>query len=278
MRPSLLFLPTTLFTLTNSLAIEKRHTRAWPASIRSFYSAVYDRLSTLPPETLSTLTSATCNIANPSMPTIPNLPPVTEGLTLYHVAVGRGTQNYTCNPTDPNAIPVAAGAKATLYNTTCMSCLAPVAMSKLAASALAMPTPQGETPLFPAQAFVSGQHYFTGPAPTFNLHTNTHNYGIQFASLLSKVPVPENMIVPGQNVGKDGSRPVPWLKLSSANALSDTAPGVLQQALGSDASPVKELYRVNTAGGSPPKTCDGLAKNFEVEYAAEYWFWGSTGS
>ncbi|KAL8653263.1 MAG: hypothetical protein Q9226_003920 [Calogaya cf. arnoldii] len=278
MRSSLLLLPTTLFTLTISLAIEKRHNRAWPESIRSFYTAVSNRLSTLPPKTLSSITSSSCNIGNPSMPTIPNLPPVTEGLTLYHVSIGRGTQNYTCNPKDPNSIPVAAGASATLYNTTCMSCLAPLAMAQLPGSALSMPTPKGNDQLFPAQAFVSGKHYFTGPAPTFNLHTNAHNYGIQFAALLSKVPVPEKMIKPGQNVGKDGSKPVPWLKLSSTNALSDTAPGVRQQALASDGSPVQEIYRVNTAGGSPPKTCDGMKKEFEVEYAAEYWFWGTTRS
>ncbi|KAL8841239.1 MAG: hypothetical protein Q9205_004298 [Flavoplaca limonia] len=275
MRASLfLLLPTTLFTLTTSLAIEKRHNHAWPKSIRSFYTAVSNRLSTIAPDTLSSLTSATCNIGNPSMPTIPDLPPVTQGLTLYHVAIGRGTQNYTCDPKDPNSIPVAAGASATLYNTTCMSSIAPLAMAQLTGSALSMPTPKGNERLFPAQAFVSGQHYFTGPAPTFNLHTNSHNYGIQFAGLLNKVPVPEQMIQPDQNVGKDGSKPVPWLKLSSSNALSDTAPGVAQQALSSDGSPVEEIYRVNTAGGSPPKTCDGMKKDFEVEYAAEYWFWG----
>ncbi len=168
MRASLfLLLPTTLFTLTTSLAIEKRHNHAWPKSIRSFYTAVSNRLSTIAPDTLSSLTSATCNIGNPSMPTIPNLPPVTEGLTLYHVAIGRGTQNYTCDPKDPNSIPVAAGASATLYNTTCMSSIAPLAMAQLTGSALSMPTPKGNDRLFPAQAFVSGQHYFTGPAPTF---------------------------------------------------------------------------------------------------------------
>ncbi|KAL8997100.1 MAG: hypothetical protein Q9169_003536 [Polycauliona sp. 2 TL-2023] len=274
MRSSLLILlPTTLSTLSTSLVIEKRHHRAWPEAIRSFYTAISDRLSSLPPKTMSSLTSASCNVASPSMPTIPDLPPVGEGLTLYHVAVGRGTQNYTCDPKDPNSIPVAAGASATLYNTTCMSCIAPLAMAQVPGSALSLPTPKGNDQLFPAQAFVSGQHYFTGPAPTFNLHTNTHNYGIQFAGLLAKVPVPEKMIKPDQNVGKDGSKPVPWLKLSSANSLADSAPGVGQKALGSDGSPVQEIYRVNTAGGSPPKTCDGMKKDFEVEYAAEYWFW-----
>lgn len=37
---------------------------------------------------------------------------------------------------------------------------------------------------------------------------------------------------------------------------------------------VKEIYRVNTAGGNPPKTCDGMPTTFEIQYAAEYWFYG----
>ncbi|KAL8804882.1 MAG: hypothetical protein Q9182_002284 [Xanthomendoza sp. 2 TL-2023] len=268
MKPSLLLAFSTLTTLTTSLAISKRHQRAWPEAIRAYYTAAYTALSQFPPNTLNTLTSSTCNVASPSMPTIPDLPPVTPGLQLYHVAIGRGTQNYTCNPSDPSAIPVAAGANATLYNTTCMSCLAPSALAKIPASALLIPTPKGDSQLFPAQAFVSGQHYFTGSAPTFNLHTATHNYGIQFASVLAKVPVPEKMQT-GQ-MGQDGSKPVPWLKLAAANSL----PSREQEVLDSDSSPVKEVFRVNTAGGSPPKTCDGMGKTFEVEYAAEYWFWG----
>ncbi|KAL8733100.1 MAG: hypothetical protein Q9166_002292 [cf. Caloplaca sp. 2 TL-2023] len=265
MRPTIILLISTLTTLAHSLAIEKRHNRAWPEAIRSYYTAVSDRLSSLPPKTLSTLTSSSCNIATPSMPTIPDLPPVSEGLSLYHVAVGRGTQNYTCEQ-DPNAIPVAAGANATLYNATCISSLAPLVLAKIPASALLLPTPEGDAHLFPAQAFVSGQHYFTGSTPTFNLHTATHNYGIQFTSLLSKVPVPEKMQA-GQ-MGTDGSKPVPWLKLASSNAK--------EGGLASDGSPVKEVYRVNTAGGSAPKTCDGMGRTFEVEYAAEYWFWASS--
>ncbi|KAI4242336.1 MAG: hypothetical protein L6R40_004065 [Gallowayella cf. fulva] len=264
MRPSLLLYASTLTTLTTSLAIEKRHQKAWPSAIRAFYSAAYSTLSQLPPQTLNTITSSTCNIASPSMPTIPDLPPVTPGYSLYHVAIGRGTQNYTCNPTDPTAVPMAAGATATLYNTTCISTLAPLALAQLPASALLIPTPQGPSAqLFPARALVSGQHYFTAAAPTFNLHTATHNYGIQFGAVLAKVAVPEKLQA-GQT-GQDGSKPVPWLKLSSADA---------SNGLPADASPVKEVYRVNTAGGSAPKTCEGMEKTFEVQYAAEYWFWG----
>ena len=35
----------------------------------------------------------------------------------------------------------------------------------------------------------------------------------------------------------------------------------------------KSVYRLNTAGGVAPKTCDGITGDFTVPYAAEYWFW-----
>lgn len=35
------------------------------------------------------------------------------------------------------------------------------------------------------------------------------------------------------------------------------------------------IYRVVTAGGKPPETCEGFdGAQIEVEYAAEYWFYG----
>lgn len=57
----------------------------------------------------------------------------------------------------------------------------------------------------------------------------------------------------GQN-GK-GFGAVPWLKLTAR----DGTTGGLQEA-----------YRVNTAGGNPPTTCEEhVGSNFDVQYAAE---------
>lgn len=142
-----------------------------------------------------------------------------------------------------------------------MSCMAPAALQSIPLAALNMPTPKKDKLLFPAQAFTSGHHYFSDlTTPTFNLHTEKANYGIQFGKVLIKVPVPDSM----QQLGQDQSKAVPWLKLSAGDA---------PEGLASDGSPVKEIYRINTAGGSAPKTCDAMAATFEVEYAAEYWFW-----
>ncbi|KAL8936194.1 MAG: hypothetical protein Q9216_005061 [Gyalolechia sp. 2 TL-2023] len=264
MRPSSLLIAASALTstLVSSLAIEKRHSNAWPEAIRSYYVAAAKSLSSIPASTLASLSPSSCNLASAKMPTISGLPPVTPGLTLYHVAVGRGTQNYTCDIAHPATAPVAVGATAMLYNTTCLSCIAPQALEMIPSSALLLPTPKENKLLFPAQAYTSGQHYFSDlTTPTFNLHTAKANFGIQFAKLLTKVPVPDDK----QQLGQDQSKAVPWLKLSSANA---------PEGLGSDSSPVKEIYRVNTAGGSPPKTCDASPASFEVQYAAEYWFWG----
>ena len=74
-----------------------------------------------------------------------------------------------------------------------------------------------------------------------------------------------------QVLGQDGAKSVPWLKLSAG----DEAPeGEEVGAEKGDRSPVKEVFRVRTAGGAPPKRCEGLGERFEIEYAAEYWFWG----
>ena len=54
--------------------------------------------------------------------------------------------------------------------------------------------------------------------------------------------------------GNEGFGSVPWLQLLTR----DDATGNLA-----------EVYRVNTAGGSPPANCSNSPANFEVEYAAE---------
>ena len=36
---------------------------------------------------------------------------------------------------------------------------------------------------------------------------------------------------------------------------------------------VKEVYRLNTQGGSQPSNCSGMPPTFEVQYAADYFFY-----
>ncbi len=65
-------------------------------------------------------------------------------------------------------------------------------------------------------------------------------------------------------MGGDGSGAVAWLKLGVVTLGAEEGGGV-----------VKEVYRVNTAGGNAPADCVGrVGTSFEVGYAAEYWFFG----
>lgn len=76
--------------------------------------------------------------------------------------------------------------------------------------------------------------------------------GFAHASKNNSVSAPADSS-PGVN--GEGNGAVAWLKLI---AHSDATGGL------------QEIYRVNTAGGSPPATCVGAEAAFEVQYAAEY--------
>jgi hypothetical protein len=138
-------------------------------------------------------------------------------------------------------------------------------LSLVPAAAVTAPKPGNDKKLFPAQSITSGHHYFTDAVPTFNLHTKDANYGISFSKKVANVAAPATNPSGESNIGPDGSKPVAWLKLqvNTPNGDVDVADAV---------GGVKEIYRVNTAGGGAPATCDGMDATFEVQYAAEYWF------
>ena len=100
------------------------------------------------------------------------------------------------------------------------------------------------------------------------MQANTHtNFGIYFTEKKFNVSAPA-----GSASGNDGSAAVPWLKLA---VVTPDAPvvGVQQGDFGGG---VKEVYRINTAGGSAPSNCVGkVGTTFVQQYAAEYWFYAS---
>lgn len=135
-------------------------------------------------------------------------------------------------------------------------------LNAIPAAALAVPTPRGQSILFPGNLVLSGHHYFPDvTTPTFNLHTKASNYGIYFAKRVANTTAPADA-----PKGPDGAAAVPWLKLAV-----ETPPEATSAA--DTAGNVQEIYRVNTAGGSAPKTCAGMPASFQVEYSAEYWFY-----
>lgn len=194
----------------------------------------------------------------------PSLPNVTEGLVLKHVAIGRGTQNYTCDLSNSTAIPSAVGAVATLFNASCVAATYPDLLNMLPRVALAFNLTTSESGAYannlvpastnerlaPGNYAISGHHFFlTTTEPYFNLNTTNGDLGSVPASKNATVSAPADAAT-----GQDGSKAVPWLKLTA----KEGATGRIQ-----------EVYRVETAGGSQPATCTGMAAEFEVQYSAE---------
>ncbi|OAL04989.1 hypothetical protein IQ06DRAFT_103256 [Phaeosphaeriaceae sp. SRC1lsM3a] len=193
-------------------------------------------------------TNALCDLSNVVLPVAPTpLPAVGEGHTLRHIAIGRGIQNYTCASAE--AAPVAIGAIATLFNATCDSArLNERVMTDITTLALNYAIPKGPE----ADQRLSGHHYFTDKkVPMFDLRTDGTNYGyVQALPDVVKSAAPKDASTGPNQMGS-----VAWLKLNAVEG------------------DYKEVYRVHTAGGAPPKTCDGMGSAFSVEYSAQYWFY-----
>ncbi|KAE8451200.1 hypothetical protein EG329_004364 [Mollisiaceae sp. DMI_Dod_QoI] len=196
-----------------------------------------------------------CNMNNAVLPvTSPTpLPPPSAGLSLKHVAIGRGIQNYTCTPGNETAVPVSIGAVATLYNATCIASTYPDLLSILPNVALQFNlTSPDQASLSPSNLAISGHHFFSNATtPDFNLNTAAMNLGFAPCSKNNTVAAPTGA---PKGQGGVGNGAVAWLKLVTR----DGATGGLE-----------EIYRVNTAGGNPPATCAGMPATFEVQYSAE---------
>jgi hypothetical protein len=110
---------------------------------------------------------------------------------------------------------------------------------------------ESESPqMGPTNLVISGKHYFTNSTtPFFNLDT--------LAQGLGEAPCAKNATSPAPSdapTGLQGEPAVAWLKLvTRAGATGD----------------LREVYRVETAGGSAPATCSGQPATFEVQYAAQ---------
>uniref|UniRef100_L2FV45 Protein CASP n=1 Tax=Colletotrichum fructicola (strain Nara gc5) TaxID=1213859 RepID=L2FV45_COLFN len=185
-----------------------------------------------------------------------DLPPPSAGLTLKHVAIGRGTQNYTCDTSNATAVPVATGAKATLFNASCVAAMYPDLLEKLPSVSMQfnLTDSDDQQRLGPSSLAISGHHIFpTTGVPFFQLATDGVEIGDAWCAKNSSIAAP-TMAAKGQQ----GEGAVPWLKLLTTAGST----GNLQ-----------EVYRITTVGGSAPATCQGQPAAFEVQYAAEYWFY-----
>ena len=153
---------------------------------------------------------------------------------------------------------MAVGAVANLYNVSCIAASYPDILQMLPGLVLQYPLPPSPTAdLQPSNLDLTGHHYFTSNGtPTFDLsYDTTNDLGLGYFKKVGSAAAPADAIK-GQNGVGNGA--VAWLALDS---ISD---------VGGDLAAV---YRVNTAGGNPPPTCQDSPAAFSVEYAAEYWFY-----
>ncbi|KAL9597598.1 MAG: hypothetical protein Q9219_005037 [cf. Caloplaca sp. 3 TL-2023] len=182
-----------------------------------------------------------------------SLPSPTDGFTLKAITLGRGTQNYTC-AAGSTAAPVAVGAKADLLDATPLLPLFPSSESQAILNLLPEYLVSFDFATIANSTIpVSGRHIFDAAGvPTFDLGS----VGLLKAKKLAGITAPPSACK-GANGKGDGA--VDWLALTEA-------PG---------STTLKEVYRVHTAGGKAPKLCGGGdAQHFEVQYAAQYWFFG----
>ena len=179
-----------------------------------------------------------CPVNNVSQPSS-SLPSPQSGLNLALVALGRGTQNYTCATSDASTIPAAIGANATLFNASCIASH----MSNDVLASMTQAFEKMDVSAIPLD--IIGSHFFvdtTTPAFVIN------GMGTNIFKKSNSTNAPTNT-----------NGDVAWLKLDApANAASNV---------------VKEVYRLNTQGGSQPANCAGQPPTFEVQYAADYYFY-----
>jgi hypothetical protein len=197
---------------------------------------------------IKSLTDGKCDLSGVQQPPAPTkLPDPSPGLKLSHIAIGRGTQNYTCKTSSATETPTLVGAVAKLFNATCSTVRAPAVVADVTRLALTYSVP--ETAI--ADQMLSGFHEFTAAGtPYFGLRTATHNFGDLLGKKNASSPAPADSAA-----GNNGLGSVPWLKMTAVGGT------------------FKEVYRLNTAGGQAPATCEGITAPFSVDYAAEYWFY-----
>ncbi|OHW96665.1 malate dehydrogenase [Colletotrichum incanum] len=230
---------------------------ALPGSIEHI-SEYFNMLATKVQATRYLSSAPVCDLSAAKMPesAIKTLGEPRKGLSLTHIAIGRGTQNYTCDISNVTAVPVATGAIATLFNASCVGSLYPDLLDKLPVVAMDFNLTEQEVNrrLGPSNLAISGHHLFTGAGvPLFMLETDGSPIGDAYCSKNASMPAPLTA-----QTGQHGETAVAWLKLKTI----EPSTGGLQ-----------EVYRIHTVGGSAPASCKGQPAAFEIQYATQYWFY-----
>ncbi|KAI4097215.1 MAG: hypothetical protein LQ344_000625 [Seirophora lacunosa] len=181
------------------------------------------------------------------------LPPPAPGLSLKAITLGRGTQNYTC-AAGSTAAPVAVGAKADLLDVTPFLPFLSAAQSLQVLNLITEYLVSFDTTTIEKSRVPKlGRHIFDATGvPTFDLGKK----GFLRAKKAAGIAAPAGAC---KGANGRGYGAVDWLALADA-------PGSVG---------LKEVYRVQTAGGKAPPSCGGgAARDITVQYAAQYWFYG----
>ena len=172
------------------------------------------------------------------------LPSPSPTLSLKHVTIGRGVQNYTC--AESGSIPVPVGALASLFDVTGLAYRSQALVDAIPSYAVYLPTPDLTTRGFPR----IGHHYFDSTGtPVFNLSLFQQVF---FGNKTAGIKAPSDASRGPENTGA-----VDWIQLKDKGG----SIGCL------------EVYRVFTAGGSAPSSCKTPGVVTE-DYSSEYWFYG----
>lgn len=182
---------------------------------------------------------------------------ISPAVTLKYVALGVGTQNYTCasTPGSSSAAPVQVGAKATLFDAGQFFQTLPAMIPSLPGLALGLYALTGEPDMSKITgAGVLGTHFFNSAGqPTFDL--------TKVSAKLTAKKVGDVAAPAGACPGPGNAGAVDWLQLTDVGG-------------GASYGGVTYVYRVETAGGKSPATCAGQSGTINVPYSAEYWFYG----
>jgi hypothetical protein len=132
--------------------------------------------------------------------------------------------------------------------------------------------------LSPSDIALSGHHFFSEKTPVFELNSNPSGSDAHLGVVKGKANANSTAPLgscPG--VGWEGQGAVAWLYLDATDAstTTDVKFDGVNPAAGTGQESWKHVYRVNTAGGAPPKTCEGVnpGETISVQYAANYWYY-----
>ena len=177
--------------------------------------------------------------------------PAPAGLRVKAITLGRGIQNYTCEP-GSKAPPKAIGAVATLYDASPLLSFLPPSegddlLAFLPSFLVSLNLDAVKVSLLPVQ----GHHFFDAKGtPTFNLGKT----GLFKGKKSAGIAAPSDSYKGPFNQGVGA---VDWLELCAVEG----------------SKKLERTYRVETAGGKPPASCEGQPEEIQVEYATQYWFY-----